>query len=92
MPTVTTRPIVDDIWLDATLLVAFDLGNTEWTLACTPALAMPPRPTMPFHTELADLLLTGEPMSVTPQGSRRCVAVMAAATASIRLGGRPVVP
>ena len=56
------------------------------------ALAMPPRPTMPFHTELADLLLTGEPMSVTPQGSRRCVAVMAAATASIRLGGRPVVP
>jgi transposase len=43
MPTVTTRPIVDDTLLDATLHVAFDLGNTEWTLACTPALTVPPR-------------------------------------------------
>jgi len=43
MPSVTTRPIMDDTLLDATLLVAFDLGNTEWTLACTPALAAPPR-------------------------------------------------
>jgi len=43
MPTVTTRPIVDDPLLEATLLVAFDLGNTEWTLAFAPALAVPPR-------------------------------------------------
>lgn len=39
MPTETTRPSVDT----ATLCVALDLGNTEWTLASTPAAAMPPR-------------------------------------------------
>ena len=39
----TTRPIVDDTVLEATLLVAFDLGNTEWTLACAPAFAVTPR-------------------------------------------------
>jgi transposase len=43
MPTLTTRPIVDDPPLVATLHVAFDLGNTEWTLACTPAVAAAPR-------------------------------------------------
>ena len=43
MPTVTTRPIEDESPQDATLHVAFDLGNTEWTLACTPAVAAPPR-------------------------------------------------
>ena len=43
MPTVTTRPTVDGILLDATLLVALDLGNTEWTLACSPAVAVAPR-------------------------------------------------
>ena len=42
MPTVTTRPIVDDIPLVETLHLAFDLGNTEWTLACTPAVAAAP--------------------------------------------------
>jgi len=37
-------------------------------------------------------LLTGAPMSVTPQGSRRNIAVMEAATISAREGGRPVTP
>lgn len=55
-------------------------------------LALPPTPDAPFHRELADLMLTGAPMSVTPQQSRRTVAVLAAATESIRLGGRPVAP
>ncbi len=55
-------------------------------------LALPPAPDAPFHRELADLMLTGAPMSVTPQQSRRTVAVLAAATESIRLGGRPVTP
>ena len=56
------------------------------------ALAQPPAPDAPFHRELADLMLTDAPMSVTPQQARRTVAVLAAATESIRLGGRPVPP
>lgn len=56
------------------------------------ALAQPPPPDAPFHRELADLLLTGEPMSVTPQQARRSVAVLSAATESIRGGGRAVEP
>jgi len=40
---VTTRPIADDTLPDATLHVAFDLGNTEWTFACTTAAAVAPR-------------------------------------------------
>jgi len=51
-----------------------------------------PPPPEPFHRELADRLLTGAPMSVTPQGSRRNIAVMEAATVSAREGGRPVTP
>ncbi|MBV9293430.1 MAG: Gfo/Idh/MocA family oxidoreductase, partial [Frankiales bacterium] len=56
------------------------------------ALAQLPAPAQPFHRELADLLLSGAPMSVTPQGSRRTIAVMEAATVSMREGGRPVEP
>ncbi|MCW2606120.1 MAG: hypothetical protein JWO60_813 [Frankiales bacterium] len=53
-------------------------------------LAVPPAPPQPFHRELADLLLSGAPMSVTPEGSRRNIAVMQAATLSAADGGRPV--
>ncbi|MEP6695517.1 MAG: Gfo/Idh/MocA family oxidoreductase [Pseudonocardiales bacterium] len=52
-------------------------------------LAVPPGPRHPFHEELADHLLTGAPMSLTPLGSRRTVAVMEAAALSVRDGGRP---
>ena len=52
-------------------------------------LALPPRPQHPFHRELADQLLSGAPMSVTPQGSRRNVAVMQAAMMSARDDARP---
>ena len=55
-------------------------------------LAVPPPPPQPFHRELADALLSGAPMSVTPEGSRRNIAVMQAATLSAADGGRPVVP
>ena len=58
----------------------------------TTRLAVPPPPAQPFHRELADALLSGAPMSVTPQGSRRNIAVMQAATLSAADGGRPVVP
>jgi scyllo-inositol 2-dehydrogenase (NADP+) len=53
-------------------------------------VALPPAPEQPFHRELADRLLSGAPMSVTPEGSRRTIAVMQAATLSAADGGRPV--
>jgi scyllo-inositol 2-dehydrogenase (NADP+) len=56
----------------------------------TTSLSVPPAPVDPFHRELADALLAGSPMSVTPEGSRRGVAVMQAAARSAREGGRPV--
>ncbi|MDQ6873535.1 MAG: Gfo/Idh/MocA family oxidoreductase [Actinomycetota bacterium] len=52
-------------------------------------LAVPPGPPHAFHRELADQLLCAIPMSVTPAGSRRNIAVMEAATRSIAAGGRP---
>jgi predicted dehydrogenase len=55
-------------------------------------VAIPSAPAQPFHRELADHLLSGAPMSVTPQGSRRNIAVMEAATESARRGGLPVTP
>ena len=53
-------------------------------------LAVPPAPAQPFHRQLADQVLSGEPMEVTPEGSRRNIAVMQAATSSAAKGGRPV--
>jgi scyllo-inositol 2-dehydrogenase (NADP+) len=55
-------------------------------------VAVAPAPRHPFHRELADHLVAGAPMSVTPEGSRRNIAVMEAATASAREGARPVRP
>jgi predicted dehydrogenase len=56
------------------------------------SVATPPAPRQPFHRELAERILSGAPMSVTPEGSRRNIAVMEAATISARDGGRPVRP
>lgn len=53
-------------------------------------LAVPPAPAQPFHRQLADQVLSGEPMEVTPLGSRRNIAVMQAATASAAHDGRAV--
>ena len=69
------------------VLVPDGAGGTSET-----ALSLPPAPADPFHRELADALLSGAPMSVTPEGSRRGVAVMQAAARSARDGGRPVAP
>ena len=52
-------------------------------------LSIPPAPAQPFHRELADQVLSGWPMSVTPEGSRKNIALMQAATASAADGGRP---
>jgi scyllo-inositol 2-dehydrogenase (NADP+) len=59
-------------------------GGTSQTL-----LSIPPAPPQPFHRELADAMLSGAPMSVTPEGSRRNIAVMQAATRSAADSGRP---
>ena len=56
------------------------------------SVAIAPSPHQPFHRELAERLLTGAPMSVTAEGSRRNIAVMEAATVSAREGSRPVTP
>jgi hypothetical protein len=53
-------------------------------------LSIPAAPPQPFHRQLADALLSGEPMEITPEGSRRNIAVMQAATESALIGGRPV--
>jgi predicted dehydrogenase len=53
-------------------------------------LAVPAAPPQPFHRQLADQLLSGEPMELTVEGSRRTIAVMQAAAASAASGGRPV--
>jgi scyllo-inositol 2-dehydrogenase (NADP+) len=55
-------------------------------------LAAPPAPPYAFHAELADQLQLGLPMSVTGAQSRRVLAVMEAATASVASAGRPVQP
>ncbi len=51
-------------------------------------LSYPKPPAQPFHRELAEHLQSGAPMSVTPEGSRRNIEVMQAATRSARAGGR----
>ncbi|MEZ5115888.1 MAG: Gfo/Idh/MocA family oxidoreductase [Candidatus Nanopelagicales bacterium] len=55
-------------------------------------LAEPPAPEHAFHHDLADHLLEGMPMRVTPQQSRRVVAVLQAAEKSAQQGGQPVRP
>jgi predicted dehydrogenase len=69
------------------LLTPDGSGGTSETL-----MSVPPAPVDPFHRQLADQLLSSEPMEVTPAGSRRNIAVMQAATESARNGGRPVTP
>ena len=51
--------------------------------------ALPARPAHAFYRNLADHLLLGEALAVTPAQARRNVAVMEAATRSISSGGRP---
>ncbi len=46
-------------------------------------------PRFPYHRNLADHLLTGEPLAVTPQSAARVVAVLEAATRSAHRGGIP---
>jgi len=53
-------------------------------------LSLAPAPPQPFHRQLADFLLSGEPMDVTPESSKRNIAVMEAATLSAGQGGLPV--
>lgn len=52
-------------------------------------LSLPERRPLPFHLSLADHLLTGEPLAVTPQSAARVVAVLEAATRSAERDGAP---
>jgi scyllo-inositol 2-dehydrogenase (NADP+) len=51
-------------------------------------LSLPPAPVLPFHRNLANHLLVGEPLAVTPQEARRNIAVMEAAKYSAGHGGQ----
>jgi hypothetical protein len=52
-------------------------------------LPLPKPRRFPFHFNLADHLLTGEPLAVTPQSAARVIAVLEAATRSADMGGIP---
>jgi len=54
-------------------------------------LAIPRLRRFPFHLNLADHLLTGEPLAVSPQSAARVIAVLEAATKSAERGGVPEV-
>jgi predicted dehydrogenase len=55
-------------------------------------LALPPAlHRFPFHSNLTDHLLTGEPLAVTARSAARVVAVLEAATRSAQSGGNPEV-
>ena len=79
------RLAVSDSPADLRVFTPDGSGGTSETL-----LSIPAAPPQPFHRQLADALLSGEPMDVTPEGSKRNIAVMQAATLSARDGGRPV--
>jgi predicted dehydrogenase len=51
-------------------------------------LALPARSRNGFYRNLADHLLAGEPLAITPEQALRTVAVMEAATRSIAAGGK----
>jgi len=53
-------------------------------------LPLPPVQPFAFHRNLADHLLSGDPLAVTPGSSRQVVAVLEAATRSAAAGGAPV--
>ena len=52
-------------------------------------LPLPKPGRFPFHLNLADHLLTGEPLAVSPQSAARVIAVLEAATRSAERGGIP---
>jgi scyllo-inositol 2-dehydrogenase (NADP+) len=78
--------LVEDMLAPADSPATLDLHAADGSVT---RLAVPPGPRHAFHRELADHLLLGTPMSVTPHGSRRNVAVMEAAVRSTRDDGRP---
>jgi scyllo-inositol 2-dehydrogenase (NADP+) len=79
------RLAVSDSPADLRVFTPDGAGGTSET-----RLSIPAAPAQPFHRQLADALLSGEPMDVTPEGSKRNIAVMQAATLSAFDSGRPV--
>jgi hypothetical protein len=81
--------LVEDALAPAESPAALSLHAPDGSVTAVRNVAAPHQP---FHRELAELLHSGAPMSVTPSGSRRNIAVMEAATQSARDAGRPVRP
>jgi scyllo-inositol 2-dehydrogenase (NADP+) len=70
---------------DGIRVVSFRHGQrTESTVACLPS------DWDAFYRNLADHLLLGEPLSVTPESARDVVAVLSLAEASAKQGGAPL--
>ena len=53
-------------------------------------ITLPQAPTFAFHRNIANHLHQGEPLAVTPQQARRTVAVMEAATQSVKQDGATI--
>lgn len=68
-------------------LVAYQPGAGGGALAET-RLALAPEQPYAFHRNLADHLLLGDPLAVTPESAAGVVAVLEAATASAAAGGK----
>lgn len=81
--------LAEDVLAPADSPPLLDLHEADGSVTrmATPRLAA-----YPFHAELADRLRFGLPTSVTAAQSRKVLAVMEAASASARDGGRPTVP
>ena len=91
MPTDTTGPIVDDPQPYATLHLAFDIGNTEWTFASTPAVPLPLRVrTMTARDMLAPRRgVRGGPAAPRPDPGRADLDVLRSGAPRLLVASRP---
>lgn len=85
----TEGAIVAD-WSDGPVPADFPARVTVLTSSGEETLRLPAREEHGFYRNLADHLAWGEPLAVTADEARRNVAVMEAATQSIKRGGVPV--
>ena len=85
----TKGAVVAD-WADAEVPAAFPARITVFTETGKEQLTLPPRDEHGFYRNFADHLAWGERLAVTAEEARRNVAVMEAATESIRRDSAPV--
>jgi scyllo-inositol 2-dehydrogenase (NADP+) len=85
----TKGAVVGD-WADEEIPADFPARVTVSTDTGKEVLTLPPRDPHGFYRNLADHLAWGERLAVAAEEARRNVAVMEAATESIRRGGAPM--